>query len=374
MSSKASTTIGFERRFNHALTIADEDGRSSTSPPGGSQLRPPNMERIVALNRGPFVGAPQALERLTERRRRDDRRRARRRRVLVRARARRDQHSGRRIVVLDEERVPASSPARRSSSTPQRTTRSSAPRAGCAPSRCWTSRATCSDPPHDERLDADRARRGRELLAAGEIEVLDVREKDERDGGYIAGTRNIPYRLLRVWASARREAGRHDLQHGRARGDRGERARRAAGSTRAPRPARRRSHAGGARRPHGRAPPLRKLEGTEDSPRRSRPADLSCHCSLQHVARSYQHDLAAGAAWTARGAPVGPFCRGGMRRIPARGRSGVRRRPAAQLLSPAARHPARADGHGRTRGASEVRLRLGAAPADASCPAARSRA
>jgi hydroxyacylglutathione hydrolase len=25
-----------------------------------------------------------------------------------------------------------------------------------------------------------------------------VREKDERDGGYIAGTRNIPYRLLRV--------------------------------------------------------------------------------------------------------------------------------------------------------------------------------
>ena len=25
-----------------------------------------------------------------------------------------------------------------------------------------------------------------------------MREKDERDGGYIAGTRNIPYRLLRV--------------------------------------------------------------------------------------------------------------------------------------------------------------------------------
>ena len=36
------------------------------------------------------------------------------------------------------------------------------------------------------------------MLAAGEIEVLDVREKDERDSGYIAGTRHIPYRLLRV--------------------------------------------------------------------------------------------------------------------------------------------------------------------------------
>jgi hydroxyacylglutathione hydrolase len=33
------------------------------------------------------------------------------------------------------------------------------------------------------------------LLEAG-AELIDVREKDERDGGYIAGSRNIPYRLL----------------------------------------------------------------------------------------------------------------------------------------------------------------------------------
>ena len=38
-----------------------------------------------------------------------------------------------------------------------------------------------------EQLDA--------LLAAG-AELIDVREKDERDSGYIAGSRNIPYRLL----------------------------------------------------------------------------------------------------------------------------------------------------------------------------------
>jgi rhodanese-related sulfurtransferase len=36
------------------------------------------------------------------------------------------------------------------------------------------------------------------LLEQG-AEVIDVRERDERDGGYIAGTRNIPYRLLPVW-------------------------------------------------------------------------------------------------------------------------------------------------------------------------------
>jgi rhodanese-related sulfurtransferase len=33
------------------------------------------------------------------------------------------------------------------------------------------------------------------LLATG-AELIDVREKDERDGGYIANSRNIPYRML----------------------------------------------------------------------------------------------------------------------------------------------------------------------------------
>ena len=37
-----------------------------------------------------------------------------------------------------------------------------------------------------------------ELLARGEVEVVDVREKHERDGGYIAGSRHIPYRLVRA--------------------------------------------------------------------------------------------------------------------------------------------------------------------------------
>jgi rhodanese-related sulfurtransferase len=36
-----------------------------------------------------------------------------------------------------------------------------------------------------------------DLLDRG-AELLDVREQDERDEGYIAGSRNIPYRLLAV--------------------------------------------------------------------------------------------------------------------------------------------------------------------------------
>ena len=38
------------------------------------------------------------------------------------------------------------------------------------------------------------------LLAEG-AELIDVREKDERDSGYIAGSRNIPYRLLALGAA-----------------------------------------------------------------------------------------------------------------------------------------------------------------------------
>ena len=45
------------------------------------------------------------------------------------------------------------------------------------------------------------------LLEAGEVEVLDVREPHERDEGYIPGSRNIPYRLVREWAD--------DLQGGK---------------------------------------------------------------------------------------------------------------------------------------------------------------
>src|SRR5205823_14477637 len=53
MSGELSSTIGHERRFNRALALdtVEEFVAESASI---STPRPPNMERIVELNRGPF--------------------------------------------------------------------------------------------------------------------------------------------------------------------------------------------------------------------------------------------------------------------------------------------------------------------------------
>ena len=59
MDHKRSTTIGFERRFNRAFAHQGEDEFVAESIRAG--VRPPNMERIVELNRGPFLGAPEPI-------------------------------------------------------------------------------------------------------------------------------------------------------------------------------------------------------------------------------------------------------------------------------------------------------------------------
>jgi len=57
---KTSSTIGFERRHNRALTFADEEAFIDDAV-GSLGDKPPNVEHIVSLNRGPLVdqfGAP----------------------------------------------------------------------------------------------------------------------------------------------------------------------------------------------------------------------------------------------------------------------------------------------------------------------------
>ncbi len=49
-----------------------------------------------------------------------------------------------------------------------------------------------------ERLDPVDIAELERLLDAGSVQVLDVREKSERDEGYIPGSIHIPYRLLRA--------------------------------------------------------------------------------------------------------------------------------------------------------------------------------
>jgi hydroxyacylglutathione hydrolase len=60
---KSSSTIGFERKHNRALAIADE-AEFVSEQVGSLGDKPPNVERIVGLNRGPLVedfGTPAPL-------------------------------------------------------------------------------------------------------------------------------------------------------------------------------------------------------------------------------------------------------------------------------------------------------------------------
>ncbi|HET7178016.1 MAG TPA: MBL fold metallo-hydrolase, partial [Solirubrobacterales bacterium] len=63
---KASSTIGFERRHNRALGFGDE-AEFVADAVATLGRRPPNVERIVALNRGPLVEAIGAPARLSPR-------------------------------------------------------------------------------------------------------------------------------------------------------------------------------------------------------------------------------------------------------------------------------------------------------------------
>jgi glyoxylase-like metal-dependent hydrolase (beta-lactamase superfamily II) len=192
MSSKASTTIGFERRFNPALAY-DDVALFIAESAGVSAPRPPNMERIVELNRGPFLGAQPDPEEL----------------AAPPAEAQ----------ILDVRPVTtfAAGHLAGALSVPVSGTRFSTKAAfvlGPGPVVVASSDA-------DEAAEAIRGLRSvgffdvagyvlgggpetLELVSIDRLDVLleqgaeliDVREKDERDSGYIAGSRNIPYRLL----------------------------------------------------------------------------------------------------------------------------------------------------------------------------------
>jgi len=192
MSSKASTTIGFERRFNPALQTEDVALFIAESS-GISAPRPPNMERIVGLNRGPFVGAQPEPPQLPE------------------------PPDG--VVVLDVRPVKDFAAGHHSGalSVPVSGTRFSTKAAFVLDGGAVVVAATGVDEAADatralrsvgildiagyvlgggpERLDLVAVDQLDALLAQG-AELIDVREKDERDTGYIAGSRNIPYRLL----------------------------------------------------------------------------------------------------------------------------------------------------------------------------------
>ncbi len=193
MSSKASSTIGFERRYNHALQLDDElafvaEAATVAAP------KPPNMARLVELNRGPLVGAPSEVDELPV---------APAGATVLDVRPALDYLAAHEHGALNVP-VSGSSFATKAgfvldaddSIVVQAATAHEAARAirglravgflelegyvlGEGPERI--------EPVALDELDA--------LLREG-AELIDVRERDERDSGYIAGSRNIPYRLL----------------------------------------------------------------------------------------------------------------------------------------------------------------------------------
>jgi hydroxyacylglutathione hydrolase len=198
MSSKASTTIGFERRFNPALQgeLADFLAARLGPPPP----RPPNMERIVELNRGELLGAQPPLERVDS--------------IPEEA------------IVLDVRPTDVFAAGHEPGAVGIPVSGSSfATKAGFVlPERPLVlhasdeTEAVCAarglqavglfgvagwqDGGGTEQLVPVSLDELEQLLADDAVELLDVREADERDEGHIPGSRHLPYRTARAAAEA----------------------------------------------------------------------------------------------------------------------------------------------------------------------------
>jgi hydroxyacylglutathione hydrolase len=198
MSSDPSSTIGAERSGNALLAFATVgefvDETANTAAP-----RPPNMERIVELNRGPLLGASPALQPVASR---EDAT------VLdVRtADAFATGHvpgalnvpvSGRGFgtkagFVLRDEAIVlhASSPTEAELAAQRLRAVGFLELVGYL-----------DDPQELEPLAPVAVDELDGLLRKGEVDVIDVRELEERDSGFIPGSKHIPYRLLRAYGA-----------------------------------------------------------------------------------------------------------------------------------------------------------------------------
>ncbi len=195
MSSKASTTIGFERRFNPMLTLTELDAFVAESASVAAP-KPPNLGRIVELNSGPFTGAEPNAEELVAPISGGQ---------LLDVRPARDFLAGH-IPGAVNVPVTGSSFATKAGFVLD----AAEPVVVLAASYAEADRAVAglrkvgfediagyvlgAGPEQSEPIAVDQL----DSLIADGAEVIDVREKDERDTGYIPGSRNIPYRLLAI--------------------------------------------------------------------------------------------------------------------------------------------------------------------------------
>jgi hydroxyacylglutathione hydrolase len=196
MSSKASSTIGFERRFNHALSFADAGDFIAESAAAGAP-RPPNMERIVDLNRGRFVGSQPELTEI----------RSAEGATVIDVRSADEFASGHVHGALN---IPLTGSGFATKSgfvlNPQEavalyaSSEAEAHRAarGLQAVGVFSITGYLAGAAADELLEPLTLDDLERLLSNGSVELVDVREKDERDRGYIPESRHIPYRRIRA--------------------------------------------------------------------------------------------------------------------------------------------------------------------------------
>jgi hydroxyacylglutathione hydrolase len=204
ISSDRVSTIRSERLANRALSFSDEREFVAESA-AISTPRPPTVERVVALNRGPFLAAQPPLRELeTMEGQLLDVRPARAFAAGHAAGAVNVPVSGssfgtKAAFVLDHER-----PVTLHVSTHEQAELAARRlhAVGLLDTAGYVLELDAS-----ERLEPITVAELEPLLAGDAVEVLDVREKNERDEGYIPGTRHIPYRLVRAY--------RDELENGR---------------------------------------------------------------------------------------------------------------------------------------------------------------
>jgi hydroxyacylglutathione hydrolase len=199
MSSDPSTTIGAERHGNALLALVTvRDFVDETA--GAHTPRPPNMERIVELNRGPFLGASPPPGPVAE-------------------------PAGTTVLDVRTAEAYAAGHVRGALNVPVSGS-GFGTKAGFVLKRGERVVLHASSPAEAELaarrlravglLELDGYLDGpleleptqpveveelAELLSSGAVDVIDVRELDERDAGFIPGSKHIPYRLLRAYGA-----------------------------------------------------------------------------------------------------------------------------------------------------------------------------
>jgi hydroxyacylglutathione hydrolase len=196
MRPDRGSTLAQERRTNLALSHNEVEAFVSASA-SVSTPRPPTTARVVALNRGPWVSAPRPLEQLDEVGdttvldvRAADVHATGHLRGAINVPLDASSFATRAGFVVDpEERIMLHASSRDEAERAARGLQA----VGFLDLAGYVTNAQADS--HTEPMKIDELER---LLSDGSVTVLDVREKDERDTGYIPGSIHIPYRLLRA--------------------------------------------------------------------------------------------------------------------------------------------------------------------------------